>query len=55
MGENRIKAAIGMGGGGGTYIVLTAMQEIPLGVPKLCLSTMTGKDLTGLIGRKDIT
>ena len=55
MGENRIKAAIGMGGGGGTYIALTAMQEIPLGVPKLCLSTMTGKDLTGLIGRKDIT
>lgn len=53
--ENRIKAAIGMGGGGGTYIALTAMREIPLGVPKLCLSTLTGKDLSRQIGSKDIT
>lgn len=53
--EKRIKAAIGMGGGAGTYIVLFAMQEIPLGVPKLCLSTLAGKDLTRQIGSKDIT
>lgn len=53
--EKRIKAAIGMGGGAGTYIVLFAMQEIPLGVPKLCLSTLAGKDLSRLIGSKDIT
>jgi uncharacterized protein (UPF0261 family) len=55
MAENRIKAAIGMGGGGGTYIALTAMREIPLGVPKLCLSTLAGKDLTALIGSRDVT
>ncbi len=55
MAENRIKAAVGMGGGGGTYIALTAMREIPLGVPKLCLSTLTGKDLSGQIGSRDIT
>jgi uncharacterized protein (UPF0261 family) len=55
MAQNKISAAIGMGGGGGTYITLTAMQEIPLGVPKLCLSTLTGKDLTGLVGGRDIT
>lgn len=54
MQDDKIKAAIGMGGGGGTYIALTAMQEIPLGVPKICLSTMTGKDLSGLIGSRDI-
>jgi uncharacterized protein (UPF0261 family) len=53
--EKRIKAAIGMGGGGGTYIALSAMQEIPLGVPKLCLSTLAGKDLSRQIGSKDIT
>lgn len=53
--EKRIKAAIGMGGGAGTYIALFAMQEIPLGVPKLCLSTLAGKDLTRQIGSKDIT
>src|SRR5690606_27273646 len=31
--EGRIKGIIGMGGGGGTYMALAAMQEVPLGVP----------------------
>ena len=53
--ENRIKAAIGMGGGGGTYIALAAMQQIPLGMPKLCLSTIAAKDLSRQVGDKDIT
>lgn len=53
--EKKIKAAIGMGGGGGTYITLFAMQQIPLGIPKLCLSTLTGKDLSQQLGCKDIT
>ncbi len=53
--EKKIKAAIGMGGGGGTFIALTAMQEIPLGIPKLCLSTLAGKDISRQIGSKDIT
>ncbi|KAA5541694.1 Tm-1-like ATP-binding domain-containing protein [Adhaeribacter rhizoryzae] len=50
-----IKAIIGMGGGGGTYIVLSAMQAIPLGIPKLCLTTLATKDLSQQIGIKDIT
>ncbi len=53
--QNKIKAAIGMGGGGGTYIALSAMQEIPLGIPKLCLSTLAAKDLSRQMGSKDIT
>ncbi len=53
--EKKIKAAIGMGGGGGTFIALSAMQEIPLGIPKLCISTLAGKDLSREIGSKDIT
>ncbi len=52
--ENRIKAAIGMGGGGGTYIALSAMQPIPFGIPKLCLSTAAPKDLSRQMGSKDI-
>ncbi len=52
--ENKIKAAIGMGGGAGTYIALTGMQEIPFGVPKLCLSTAAAKDLSRQVGSKDI-
>lgn len=50
-----VKAAIGMGGGGGTYIALSAMQEIPMGIPKLCLTTLAAKDLSRQIGYKDIT
>ena len=52
--QNKIKAAIGMGGGGGTYIALSAMQEIPLGIPKHCLSTLAAKDLSRQMGSKDI-
>lgn len=52
--EGRIKAVIGMGGGGGTYIALSAMQKIPFGVSKLCLTTLATKDLSRQIGDKDI-
>lgn len=50
----RVKAAIGMGGGGGTFVALSAMQEIPFGTPKLCLSTLAAKDLSRQVGTKDI-
>lgn len=53
--EGKLKGAIGMGGGGGTYITLSAMQQIPFGVPKLCLTTIAAKDLSRQIGHKDIT
>jgi uncharacterized protein (UPF0261 family) len=53
--EGGLKAAISMGGGGGTYMALSAMQDIPLGVPKLCLSTLAAKDLSRQMGHKDIT
>lgn len=53
--QDRIKGVIGMGGGGGTYIILEAMQQVPLGIPKFCLSTVVAKDLSRQIGVKDIT
>ncbi|NIJ54369.1 Tm-1-like ATP-binding domain-containing protein [Dyadobacter arcticus] len=53
--NGEIKAVIGMGGGGGTYIALAAMQEVPFGMPKLCLTTLAAKDLSRQIGNKDIT
>ncbi|MBU1821934.1 MAG: Tm-1-like ATP-binding domain-containing protein, partial [Bacteroidetes bacterium] len=37
-----------------SYIALTAMQEVPLGTPKLCLSTLAAKDLSRSMGHKDI-
>ncbi|MBX3240502.1 MAG: Tm-1-like ATP-binding domain-containing protein [Chitinophagaceae bacterium] len=53
--DNKIKGAISMGGGGGTYIALSAMQPVPFGIPKFCLSTAAAKDLSRQIGSKDIT
>ena len=53
--ENQaIHGAIGMGGGGGTYIALSAMQTLPLGMPKLCISTVASKDLSRQAGIQDI-
>lgn len=51
----RIDGVIGMGGGGGTYIFLSAMQQVPFGLPKICLSTLATKDLSSQILAKDIT
>jgi uncharacterized protein (UPF0261 family) len=53
--EGKIKAVMGMGGGGGTYIALSAMHQIPFGIPKMCLTTLAAKDLSRQIGDKDIT
>ncbi len=49
------QSAIGMGGGGGTYMVLKAMQSLPIGMPKLCLSTVATKDLSRQVGARDVT
>nr|WP_293839287.1 Tm-1-like ATP-binding domain-containing protein [uncultured Arsenicibacter sp.] len=51
---NQVKAIIGMGGGGGTFIALSAMQPVPFGIPKLCLSTLAAKDISAQVGSKDI-
>ena len=50
----RIGGVIGMGGGGGSYIILNAMQGVPFGIPKICISTLASKDVTHLVGIKDI-
>ena len=53
--KEHVKGVVGMGGGGGTFIALTAMQPVPFGIPKLCLSTLAAKDLSRRVGHKDIT
>src|SRR5690606_40203074 len=53
MGE--VGGVIGMGGGGGTYIALKAMQNVPFGIPKLCISTLATKDVSNLVGDRKST
>ena len=52
--KKAIDGVIGMGGGGGTFIALSAMQVIPLEIPKICISTVATKDLSRQVGAKNI-
>jgi len=53
--EGRIHGVISMGGGGGTSIGTAAMQALPVGVPKLMISTLASGDIRAYVGVKDIT
>jgi len=53
--EGLLDGIIGMGGSGGTSIATTAMRVLPVGVPKLMVSTMGGGDVSAFAGTKDIT
>ncbi|MCB0114842.1 MAG: Tm-1-like ATP-binding domain-containing protein [Caldilineaceae bacterium] len=46
---------IGMGGTGGSSVVTAAMRALPIGVPKVCVSTAASGDTSAYVGSKDIT
>lgn len=52
--EGRLDGIIGMGGSGGTSIATKGMRELPVGVPKVMVSTMGGGDVSAYTGTKDI-
>ena len=54
-GEGRFDGILGMGGSGGTSIATTAMRTLPVGVPKVMVSTVGGGDVSAYAGSKDIT
>ena len=53
--EGRVHGAIAMGGGGGTTLGSIAMQPLPVGAPKLIVSTVASGDTSAYVGVKDIT
>jgi uncharacterized protein (UPF0261 family) len=53
--EGRLDGIIGMGGGGGTSLSTTAMRTLPVGVPKVMVSTLGGGDVSAYVGTRDIT
>ena len=53
--EGRLDGILGMGGSGGTSISTAAMRTLPVGVPKLMVSTLGGGDVSAYAGSKDIT
>lgn len=52
--EGRFDGILALGGGGGTSIACGAMRTLPLGVPKVMVSTVAGTDVSGYVGVKDI-
>jgi uncharacterized protein (UPF0261 family) len=52
--QERFQAVIGMGGSAGTTIATAAMRVLPLGVPKVMVSTLAGGDVKQFVGVKDI-
>jgi len=53
--EGRIDGIISLGGGGGTAIGTAAMRALPLGFPKLMVSTLAAGNVAAYLGTKDIT
>ena len=53
--EGRFDGVLGMGGSGGTSLATAAMRTLPVGVPKLMVSTVGGGDVSPYAGSKDIT
>ena len=49
-----IDGIIGLGGSGGTSLVTPAMQALPVGTPKLMVSTMASGDVRPYVGPTDI-
>jgi len=52
--EKRISGVIGLGGSAGTTIATAAMRELPLGIPKLMVSTLASGDVRNYVGTHDI-
>jgi uncharacterized protein (UPF0261 family) len=52
--EGKLDGIISMGGSGGTSIAAAAMRTLPVGVPKIIVSTLGGGDVSAYAGTKDI-
>ena len=52
--EKRIDGVISLGGGGGTAIATAAMRALPIGFPKLMVSTLASGNTAQYVGVKDI-
>lgn len=45
---------IGLGGSGGSGIIAPAMQALPIGIPKILVSTLASGDVSAYVGASDV-
>ena len=53
--RGEISGIVSAGGGSGTYLCTAIMRVLPLGIPKVMLSTVAARDMTHIIGTSNIT
>jgi uncharacterized protein (UPF0261 family) len=53
--EGRVQGVAALGGSGGSSLAAYAMQALPIGVPKLIVSTVASGDTRAYVGVTDIT
>jgi len=53
--DGELDGIISMGGSGGTSIATAGMRTLPVGVPKVMVSTLGGGDVSAYAGTRDIT
>ncbi|HET8844507.1 MAG TPA: Tm-1-like ATP-binding domain-containing protein, partial [Ktedonobacteraceae bacterium] len=53
--QGRLQGVLGMGGSGGSSLISQAMRALPVGVPKLLVSTLASGDTRPYVGAVDIT
>lgn len=50
----KLQAVMALGGSGGSSVATTAMRALPIGVPKLMVSTVAAGDVSPYVGTSDI-
>ncbi|MDP4503357.1 Tm-1-like ATP-binding domain-containing protein [Nonomuraea turcica] len=53
--DGRVDAVLALGGSSGSSIAARAVRDLPIGVPKLIVSTMASGDVSPYVGAKDVT
>ncbi|MGH2615109.1 MAG: Tm-1-like ATP-binding domain-containing protein, partial [Thermomicrobiales bacterium] len=53
--DDKLDAMLGLGGSGGSSLIAAAMRELPIGVPKLLVSTVAAGDTRPYVGTVDLT
>jgi uncharacterized protein (UPF0261 family) len=53
--QNDVAAVLGMGGSGNSSIVTAGMRALPIGIPKLMVSTLASGNVASFVGASDIT
>jgi uncharacterized protein (UPF0261 family) len=53
--EGRLDGVLALGGSGGSSIAARAVRDLPVGLPKLLVSTMAAGDVSPYVGASDVT